>query len=771
MNELPGMMHVVRIAHGLGASVVCGAIFHLAALVVLPRRWDERLTRGMTPAVIGAALYVLVCWFSLGAGVPVARSAVVFAVAVALLGVIRHRRVFAHVRESGLVKGGAARHLTAGFITYYLAAYLFTLPPATADYLPVAWLGNIDLMTYIRYTRYLLALGPSNLDGFSYFNFVLHQTPGLFFLLGGLSLMFEQDPLSATMPIQFALVAMMGTLVAAVSRAVFKLSSGAALVIGAIFISGPFFRYVTANYFLSTLLATPVVLYLLWTTVEMRARRALDIPIAIRFAAAYVLLLFIYPFLLLAGMGLQIGAVALMLVAELQRAAGVSPRALVLSASRTLTTAAASFTAIAVCFWARLMWSLEMIIGLSEKGVAGWPLDLVSPAAMFAVPGASSDAIQVAAASHAYAFAAFGAVAAVLVAVYFWWMRHRTTPAEAAFAGLLAGTVLLYCAYYSLLGPSYQQWKFASYSALPLSFVLFAAATSLLINVGLAGRKWPLLSAVDRKLAGALPAFVAVALIAGNITAHTALDPRLRRVSGLYRDISEIDALPQFREITVSMQDEHDPLPTWLALYYLPNKKVHVVSSKFKPSEPLSFEHVSRQRPLLLHNASCQGVGHDDTMWIRRVGCLLFEPPTLLFGVTYPFSRTFLFIDYDGLTARQPDGRWNRRHNIPLTLTADPQRAGLDKDVYLNFLVSPSPPTDEHDVKVSFRWGSDKSGTITLAHKEWISLPVKTSDWTGNRLWELPISADFPDRRLVLFHELAFTAAPRGRVLDTATTR
>ena len=43
--------------------------------------------------------------------------------------------------------------------------------------------------------------------------------------------------------------------------------------------------------------------------------------------------------------------------------------------------------------------------------------------------------------------------------------------AQGAFAGLAGGALLAYCAYFVGIGPSYQQWKFASYSALPLSFV------------------------------------------------------------------------------------------------------------------------------------------------------------------------------------------------------------------------------------------------------------------------------------------------------------
>ena len=51
---------------------------------------------------------------------------------------------------------------------------------------------------------------------------------------------------------------------------------------------------VAGAYFLSTLMAMPVLLYLLWTTLACRAERRVDPAIAVRFAAAYLLLLFLY---------------------------------------------------------------------------------------------------------------------------------------------------------------------------------------------------------------------------------------------------------------------------------------------------------------------------------------------------------------------------------------------------------------------------------------------------------------------------------------------
>ena len=368
--------------------------------------------------------------------------------------------------------------------------------------------------------------------------------------------------------------------------------------------------------------------------------------------------------------------------------------------------------------------------------------------------------MQVAADSQPLAAALFGGVAAVLVGAYFWWFRSRTTAAQSAFAGLLAFVIILYCVYFAMLGPSYQQWKFASYSVLPLSFVLVAAAAQLLSSEALAARIAR--SPVDRRLLAAFPAFIAMALIGGNVAAHAAYDPDLRRLPGGLKAISDIDKLRSFGEITVRMSDIPDSLPTWVALYYLPSKKVHVVSTKFMPSAPLSLDTVSRQRPLLMHNFGCEGVGHDGTMFVRGVGCLLYAPPSLQFGVTYPFNRTFLFMPYEGMTARTPDGRWNSRPSVPLKVSIDPERTAVTGPAYLN--LSLRAKDFARPQNVTFRWSSDQRAETAVSSEEWVSLPVRSSDWTGNRLWTLPVMVDVPEVGELLFRELSVTEIPRGRV-------
>ena len=752
-------MHAVRIAHGIGASVLYAGVFYIAGFVILLGSLDRRVA-GVAPAFLGAALYVGLCWVGVEKGIPVLRVALVYVVGAVLVGAAAHRRI------RTLISNPSWRRTTAesfaGFAGLYVVAYLFTMPPAASNQLPVAWTGDADLMLYVRYARYFLHLGPSNLAEFSYFDDVYQQVPGVFHLLGAFSLFFNQDPLSAAMPAQFALTAFTGALAAAISRSSFGLSFRASVVIGCIFVIGPFFRYVAAGYSLSTLMAMPVLLWLLWITVEERTGRTVDAALARQFSAAYVLLLLINPFLFVAGFCLQMVAILLRLLAELQ-ARDTMPLARVglARATRTFVTGAVLFAVLIAGSWSRLQSLSEPIASPVEQGAAARPLRLISAQAIFALPGAGSRAIQVAADSQRWAFAAFGGVAASLMLAYFWWFRRGTTPAQAAFAGLLASAVILYCAYFSSVGPSYQQWKFASYVLLPLSFVPLAAAAQALSAMMVRARFAQ--SSDDGRLLAAFPVFLAIAMIAGNVAAHAAFDPSLRHLPGALRAIREIDELPGFREMTVRMSDVPDSLPTSVALYYLPHKKVHVVSTKFEPSVPLALETVSRQRPLLMQNFGCSGVGHDATQSIQGVGCLLFAPPSMQLGATYPFNRTFLFMTYEGMTARGSDGRWNSRQTVPLRVSIDPERTRVDRPGYLNLLVKPKEGSSPQ--RLTFRWGSDQRGEISVANEEWISLTVRSADWTGNRLCRLTAMIDVPQGASLLFREVSLTETPRGQLL------
>lgn len=745
------LLHVVNAIHGLAAAVVFAACFFVAGSLVIPRRLDAALGSGETPAILGATVYMLLCWFGVGFAIPGKQMAAAFTGVVVVATLVRYQWL-GRALQARNVFSRESRFWWTAFALLYALAYLYTMPPVGGDHLPIAWTGNIDLLTYIRYTRHLWDLGPSNLIGFEYLNFVYLQTAGLFYLMGWFSVLFGGDPLSAAMPAQFALTGLIGTASARIARAVFGIHRGAAVAIGAMVISAPFFRYLVGAYYLSTLMTAPVFLYLLWTTLSLRPVQHFKLPVLIRFAGAHLLLLFIYPFLLFAGLAAQLGTVLLMWIGELQGERRRWPE-VSRTAVASLVAVAASFSVVGVCFFDRLRWSLDMVTGLSQVGVAGWPLEVISPLAVFGFPGVRGEEIQVAPELRVWAIAGFLLVALVLVWLYFWVFRRQASAPQKALVALSAAGILAYCVYYLRVGPSYQQWKFASYTVLPFVFVVFAAV----VRVARETRR-------DRVVASGLMA-VGAFFIVGNFVVHVWQDRALIRLPGSVRSIEEIDKLRTFREMTLEMRGPWHLFNTYLGLYFLPSKRVHVVSTAFRPSEKLSLETISTTRPLLLGGYGCEGVGHHETISLPNFGCLVLAPPSPVPDVGYPFKQSFLFIEWDSMTARDPGGRWNARPALNLRVTADPGRVRVAEDAHLNLFVDPFRREDEKPIRLMLSWGKNRRGEFMLQEEEWISVPVRSADWAGNRVWTLPITVDFPNGRTILFHELSVSTEPRGRMV------
>ena len=47
--------------------------------------------------------------------------------------------------------------------------------------------------------------------------------------------------------------------------------------------------------------------------------------------------------------------------------------------------------------------------------------------------------------------------------------------------------------------------------------------------------------------------------------------------------------------------------------------------------------------------------------------------------------------------------------------------------------------------------GEGARGEVSVAERQWFSLPVGSNDWIGNRLWTVPVAFDFPEGRTILF--------------------
>jgi hypothetical protein len=298
---------------------------------------------------------------------------------------------------------------------------------------------------------------------------------------------------------------------------------------------------------------------------------------------------------------------------------------------------------------------------------------------------------------------------------------------------------------------------------LPITALIWTAAAYAARRSALLERL--VTSVTDRDLARPLPLYVLAAVIIGNVSLAVA-GSGSARVTAAWRGMEELNRLP-FDGLTLKMSDRLDSLSTAIALYYLPAKRATVIGSDVNDEE-LNFDGTSRQTPIFIHNFGCPGAGHEDTVSVGTVGCLLLSPPTATLGTHYPFSRRFLFMSYEGMSARTPEGRFNTRSSLPLRVTADPQRARLDRAVHLNLLVNPQTTPVAKPQRLVFTWGNDRGGEVSIAQRAWLSVPLDTADWSGNRLWTVVVNIDFPDGRPMLFQELSLTETPQGQRVDGA---
>ena len=266
----------------------------------------------------------------------------------------------------------------------------------------------------------------------------------------------------------------------------------------------------------------------------------------------------------------------------------------------------------------------------------------------------------------------------------------------------------------------------------------------------------------DRRLAVMGAAYAVVVALAGNVVVNAARE-RVRMPAG-WRGVEQLKNL-HLGELTLKIDRDTNRLLRGVTRYFLPETRVHEIAPGIRIRD-VPFETVSRRSPILIQNVECEGVGHADVMFIKDVGCVLFAPPTLGIDVPYPFNRSFLFLSLDGMSDAEPAGRWNFGRGVSLRLMVDPERTPVDRDLHVNLLMNPSLPPHAGPRRLTFKWGTKRTGEILLAAEDWISVPISIADWTGGRVRHLQISSAFPGTHTVLFRVLSISEKARGRLVQ-----
>jgi hypothetical protein len=702
-------MHAASIAHGIGAGLIAAAICYLCGLAVVPRRWEAPVN-GANRAFIGAALYVLWCWVVTGwRAIPLTFVTGGFVAGMALVAALRFRRVEAEVKSS-LGRSGAGWALLFGL--FYVLAYVLTPPAATGDSLPPASAGTVDLLTHARYARHLLDLGSVHLGDVP-LDDAWH--PAVAYLLAGVSTLFNLDPLKTVLPAIRAVSALAAVLIVAIASSSFGLSTGAASLVAGVAISAAFYRHLSAAYALSTLMAIPVFLYLARATLLSRPQRWCDPSLAVGFTAAYVLLWFLDPMASVVGMGVQLVILAPRMFTDREARE---------SALRTLGAAAVPVALLAFLSVVRMLGSARSPTP-SALEASGDQLGLISPLAMFGWPTLSASRVDYEdPARQAWAIGAFCLIGLTLLrSSLASSCRRYTTADHRSLAGVAGTAFLLYGAAFALFGLSSLLGRVASIAVLPFAFVPLASAWQLCQTLAAVRRPS---DPHDSRLLGAVPGYVAIALVLGNVAVDVFRDPRPVGMPAKWIGLDQIRREP-IQSVTLRLEQHTDNTEA-LARYLLAGKDVDFIHPEVR-LEHVPLEMISRRHGLFLQNFSCDGVGHDETVSIAGLGCLLLAPPSLSVGTTYPFNGTFLFISREGMTAREPGGRWNTRPTLDLNLTADAGRAQLDRDLHLNVFLNPYLPPHVGPQRMTFRWRGGELGEARVDQEEWISLPVRSADW------------------------------------------
>src|SRR5207249_4584611 len=47
--------------------------------------------------------------------------------------------------------------------------------------------------------------------------------------------------------------------------------------------------------------------------------------------------------------------------------------------------------------------------------------------------------------------------------------------------------------------------------------------------------------------------------------------------------------------------------------------------------------------------------------------------------------------------------------------------------------------------RMVFSWGADRHAETSVDDRAWVSVPIRSADWTGNWVWNMPMSIDLPD--------------------------
>jgi hypothetical protein len=753
--------HLVQLLLGIGAGAFLLFFFHALGLSLTPASESRSSAFRPHAVTMGAVTATLFFWYCVKQNMALQTAKPVgICIVVVLIGLrlpFITRRIFQ--------EADALRFALGQFAFFYSIAYLMLPPPLSSDFLPI-WVWNNDILNYINHARFIDRLGPSNIASYDYIP-IYGLIPSVLYLISALSSFFGDEAMRASMPALFTVVAAIGCAFSQLARTAFGLPRQLASLIAAILISGPFFQLIVKSYYLSQLVAIALVLVLLNETAKalkddrydsFRTMLWVNVP-------CYVLLAFTYVSLLLIGLGLQLG---LIVVFRVLATDAIRRKNLYPTLVSALRWSAASILGLATA----LLLDLDHFItnlqffALISKVIAGWPLDYISPFAAVGLP------INIQVSNRSIQFLESAGYTGVLIGLG-WWLakvKRIETLVGRALVTLATLSIIIYFLYFQWVGPSYQQWKLASFLVLPMSIAMWGAAMKVIhcafatvpnrrrVRVGLVGASVLLLVNMTNQ--------------SSEIQLESSVAP-LQKFSFEYKHLKLIDALAGGKELFVHMKTYAS---NFFAPYFIPNKMLYLLTPSYYPHTAIRSEDVSQTKPLFVEGDSCQS--GPTKMAVASLGCLYFEWPSLQLNTVYRFNEDLPYwINATGLSVLEPWGRWTDGKRATLYLVAKKEDVG--SDLFLNFELIPFlPPALKHQT-VIIRWGRDNEARVDLAEHGWVSLTLSTHDWSRPDAVGVLVEFYLPDavsphsidrssndRRIlgVGFIAMSLTKGPEGKI-------
>lgn len=609
--------YFLSLFHGLSSSIIGLLGLYLLGITAFPRVIFEKTNITCVPFFCGAGLFSLVSWYGIQGNIPLIFifKALLILLCVAILLRLNQRSFRSFFSA---VLGKATWIGLGAFIFFYILIAFVISYPIDSQHLPLSSFGNNDIFSYINNARHLFYLNESNIEGLTSYitsgNY--YETPADFYFLDLLSVFYHDDIMRAAMPLIYGCMALIGLMIMRYCRLVFSLPIVMAIAIAAVMITCPFYRYIGTQYFLSTLIATLALLGLLTDTAcypFFKTKKAVRLSRLLYLNLPYyILLYFAYSVIFFTGILVQWGFMMLMLsigfIQKHDEWKSICHKALLLSTGLLLS--------VLIVFlldpW-HTQKLLKLLIGYSQVGQHGWPLHWIGPFSRLGIYGHMEIHTPTLMILWASVFAIF------IMGLIYWVIKShkQMTSSELALFFLAIIAFFVYDLYFYLSDAAhqYQPWKFASYYNLPLAGAIWAMVIKRIEIIDFGSEK-------KKRLRLNIIIGVLLFLIGGNVFYAMRHRSDVQLFSAKYHDLALLEHIDA-PVIWVKMATYSS---TFLAPYFIQNKKLYLLSNSYYTPMILDPTKISRQWPLFVEQSTsyCEKIAPENGMKIGEVGCLYF---------------------------------------------------------------------------------------------------------------------------------------------------